>query len=136
HHQPGGLETGDHHFFFRAEDGIRDFHVTGVQTCALPISGAEWFDTSTYPTARFQATAFKALGGNRYEAAGTLRIKTTTVPVVLPFTFDEANGTATVAGKLELDRTALNMGMMSDAGGDWVSKAIGVEIKVKATQAG
>src|SRR6266511_4519559 len=27
-------------FFFQAEDGIRDFHVTGVQTCALPISDA------------------------------------------------------------------------------------------------
>src|SRR5690606_39634290 len=26
-----------HCFFFQAEDGIRDFHVTGVQTCALPI---------------------------------------------------------------------------------------------------
>src|SRR5690606_40140287 len=26
-------------FFFQAEDGIRDFHVTGVQTCALPICG-------------------------------------------------------------------------------------------------
>src|SRR5690606_20789024 len=25
-------------FFFQAEDGIRDFHVTGVQTCALPIA--------------------------------------------------------------------------------------------------
>src|SRR5690606_41171843 len=25
-------------FFFQAEDGIRDFHVPGVQTCALPIS--------------------------------------------------------------------------------------------------
>src|SRR5690606_41025145 len=24
-------------FFFQAEDGIRDFHVTGVLTCALPI---------------------------------------------------------------------------------------------------
>ena len=24
-------------FFFQAEDGIRDTHVTGVQTCALPI---------------------------------------------------------------------------------------------------
>src|SRR5690606_39894299 len=24
-------------FYFQAEDGIRDFHVTGVQTCALPI---------------------------------------------------------------------------------------------------
>src|SRR5690606_40158215 len=28
-------------FFFQAEDGIRDFHVTGVQTCALPI----WIST-------------------------------------------------------------------------------------------
>src|ERR671921_2385976 len=25
------------HFFFQAEDGIRDIGVTGVQTCALPI---------------------------------------------------------------------------------------------------
>src|SRR3989475_368516 len=29
------------HFFFQAEDGIRDLTVTGVQTCALPI----YFDT-------------------------------------------------------------------------------------------
>src|SRR5690625_5384760 len=28
-------------FFFQAEDGIRDGHVTGVQTCALPISVTE-----------------------------------------------------------------------------------------------
>src|SRR6266516_5821213 len=27
------------HFFFQAEDGIRDRTVTGVQTCALPICG-------------------------------------------------------------------------------------------------
>src|SRR5437660_6993894 len=33
-------------FFFQAEDGIRDGHVTGVQTCALPISNA----SSIYPT--------------------------------------------------------------------------------------
>src|SRR5256885_10850015 len=26
-----------HFFFFQAEDGIRDYKVTGVQTCALPI---------------------------------------------------------------------------------------------------
>src|SRR5256885_9639648 len=28
----------DFFFFFQAEDGIRDYKVTGVQTCALPIS--------------------------------------------------------------------------------------------------
>src|SRR5690606_40200749 len=33
-------------FFFQAEDGIRDFHVTGVQTCALPIlmGSGDWND--------------------------------------------------------------------------------------------
>src|SRR5256885_9490979 len=32
-------------FFFQAEDGIRDYKVTGVQTCALPISlvGFGWW---------------------------------------------------------------------------------------------
>src|SRR5579863_7130282 len=30
-------------FFFQAEDGIRDGRVTGVQTCALPISGVAAF---------------------------------------------------------------------------------------------
>src|SRR6266446_7949262 len=29
-------------FFFQAEDGIRDYKVTGVQTCALPISVARY----------------------------------------------------------------------------------------------
>src|SRR6266581_7198283 len=31
------LVQGARHFFFQAEDGIRDGRVTGVQTCALPI---------------------------------------------------------------------------------------------------
>src|SRR5256885_1439729 len=30
--------AGSFFFFFQAEDGIRDYKVTGVQTCALPIS--------------------------------------------------------------------------------------------------
>src|SRR5690606_41912343 len=36
-------------FFFQAEDGIRDFHVTGVQTCALPITRPQ---TTTQPSHR------------------------------------------------------------------------------------
>src|SRR5215467_16301745 len=31
-------------FFFQAEDGIRDYKVTGVQTCALPIFAANPFE--------------------------------------------------------------------------------------------
>src|SRR5256885_7739414 len=38
-------------FFFQAEDGIRDYKVTGVQTCALPISGKgpEGYDEEQVP---------------------------------------------------------------------------------------
>src|SRR3989442_9504395 len=36
-------------FFFQAEDGIRDADVTGVQTCALPISGHIGVNTSKGP---------------------------------------------------------------------------------------
>src|ERR671919_1267275 len=34
-----GIHTPISLRFFQAEDGIRDYKVTGVQTCALPISG-------------------------------------------------------------------------------------------------
>src|SRR5947207_10720283 len=37
---PGGMSSPAFFFFFQAEDGIRDHCVTGVQTCALPISTA------------------------------------------------------------------------------------------------
>src|SRR5690348_17991831 len=44
-------------FFFQAEDGIRDGRVTGVQTCALPISG-------------ILRAPDRVLGGCRRERAG------------------------------------------------------------------
>src|SRR5699024_12003520 len=43
-------------FFFQAEDGIRDRNVTGVQTCALPISLKPVKDTAHSP----MALAFKS----------------------------------------------------------------------------
>src|SRR5690606_39807716 len=51
-----GRARGRGVFFFPAEDGIRAFHVTGVQTCALPIYLAySWAGTFrhawTLPTA-------------------------------------------------------------------------------------
>src|SRR5207253_8402228 len=45
-------------FFFQAEDGIRDGHVTGVQTCALPISARPAFGTAGEADADRKAGAF------------------------------------------------------------------------------
>src|SRR5688572_32038085 len=39
-----GLCACSFFFFFQAEDGIRDLTVTGVQTCALPISVNQGID--------------------------------------------------------------------------------------------
>src|SRR2546430_8062964 len=44
-------------FFFQAEDGIRDLTVTGVQTCALPIS------RSARPRIEHSSLPQKPLGG-------------------------------------------------------------------------
>src|SRR5439155_4044326 len=37
-------------FFFQAEDGIRDGHVTGVQACALPIGAHRTGELASAPT--------------------------------------------------------------------------------------
>src|SRR5437016_6620732 len=41
---PPSPATSRKFFFFQAEDGIRDWSVTGVQACALPIAQASGID--------------------------------------------------------------------------------------------
>src|SRR2546426_3762562 len=47
-------------FFFQAEDGIRDYKVTGVQTCALPISTQRYNLTGAGDPREVQAAAVTA----------------------------------------------------------------------------
>src|SRR5205823_6973778 len=48
--------------FFQAEDGIRDKLVTGVQTCALPISHSEGYGRND-PPGHPRAAVRSAVGG-------------------------------------------------------------------------
>src|SRR5690606_32567261 len=57
---------------------------TGDATQEGSLAQAEWFDVESFPIARFEAEMFRSLGGNRFEADGTLVIKQATVPVTLP----------------------------------------------------
>src|SRR3982751_6979241 len=50
--------------FFQAEDGIRDKLVTGVQTCALPISASDGVAVSFTPDAAVE-TSDRLLNGDR-----------------------------------------------------------------------
>src|SRR5256885_7916082 len=71
-------------FFFQAEDGIRDYKVTGVQTCALPIcrSGEPsrearrrggWRGASAQPrrTCRGAAPRPRSVRGSRYSSSAS-----------------------------------------------------------------
>src|SRR5690606_40963111 len=57
-------------FFFQAEDGIRDFHVTGVQTCALPICATDAAANRKLMASDTLATMADQLYGYGKEAAG------------------------------------------------------------------
>src|SRR5690606_39500592 len=55
-------------FSFQAEDGIRGFHVTGVQTCALPIYG-RFGDAVDFERARFVLTDDQELSLRRVQTS-------------------------------------------------------------------
>src|SRR5206468_10157753 len=60
-------------FFFQAEDGIRDLIVTGVQTCALPIS-SPMFPPAAMPIPPCRTAARSvAMSPNTFDVTATSR---------------------------------------------------------------
>src|SRR5690606_40985984 len=63
------------YFFFQAEDGIRDFHVTGVQTCALPISFVEQRQYRSTKAAESRSASLKPSPEAHCEVRGRISIR-------------------------------------------------------------
>src|SRR5256885_3870002 len=71
-------------FFFQAEDGIRDYKVTGVQTCALPISsdlaqrneGTRSVDCLPFAWTKEQSRCDRCCSNNRSRSAAADEILT------------------------------------------------------------
>ena len=95
----------------------------------------DWFAVGSFGTATFTATRFRHLGGHRYAATGTLRIKGTSLPSTVRFTLKIAGDRATVRGTATVNRSAYKIGE-----GDYESTAdipatVAVAIAVDATRA-
>ncbi len=103
---------------------------TGDQTYDKTLPTADWFDAAKGPSGVFETSAFRALGGDKFEADGTLAIRGMKAPVTLAFEFKPAGETAKLTGQAKLKRLDYGVGKGSDGDGSWVSLDIPVEISV------
>lgn len=75
--------------------------------------GTAFFNAAAFPQARYVATRFRALGGNRYAADGNLTLRGISKPITL--TFEWTPGAQPVLfGRAKVSRLAFNVG-----GGQW-----------------
>lgn len=77
------------------------------------LAGGDFFNVAKFATARYRADSFRALGGDRYAADGTLSLRGVSKPVTLEFTWT-AGSPALLAGRATVSRLAFGVG-----GGDW-----------------
>jgi polyisoprenoid-binding protein YceI len=88
---------------------------------------AEWFNVAKYPSAEFKSTRVSPDGA----IEGMLTIKDRQLPVAgLNATLDK--GVLHIRGNFDIARKDADLGQESDAGGDYVSLKIGVDVNVTA----
>ena len=89
------------------------------------LKGSEFFDAKAQPEARYVATKFRALGGNRFAADGVLTLHGVSKPAPLTFTWT-AGAKPALDGTATLKRLDFNVGT-----GDWTDlDLIPNEVKV------
>lgn len=80
--------------------------------------GASFFNSKKFPQARYTATTFRALGGNRYAADGMLSLRGTSKSVTLTFTWT-SGAKPVLAGTAVVKRLDFGVG-----GGDWADTSV------------
>lgn len=105
---------------------------TGVDDTESALPGTDWFSVAAHPTATFKASRFRHLGGNRYEASGTLSLRGVSRPLKLPFTLSIAGDVATMTGKATIDRTVFGVGQGEWAATTDLPAAVSVTVAIKA----
>jgi len=99
-----------------------EIDVTSIDTGSAEgddaVVGKLWFNAKAFPTASFVSTGLKAVGGNRFEAAGKLTIKGKTLNVIAPVTFQATGTRGIFEGGFTINRLdyAIGEGEWTDLG--------------------
>ena len=91
---------------------------TGTEDYDTEMRGSAFFDSAKFPQARYTATKFRALGGNRFAADGTLSLHGVDKPVTLTFTWT-AGAKPVLDGKATVKRLAFGVGA-----GEWADTSL------------
>ena len=98
------------------------------------LKGNDFFDIAVHPQAIFTSTRIRSIGGDRYEAAGDLRLKGVSRPVTLRFTLKITGDRARVTGTTRLDRTRFRVGLGEWAATDAIAAAVPVDFAFTAVR--
>jgi polyisoprenoid-binding protein YceI len=91
-----------------------------------------WFATAKYPKAVFKTQSFKALGGGRYQAIGTLTLRGVAKPLTLPFTLAITGPNARMTAQMGLNRLAFGVGQNEWAKTDVIPSTVNLTISLTA----
>ena len=97
------------------------------------LTDSDFFDTSRFATAKYRATSFKPLGGDRYRADGTLTLRGVSRPVPLDFTLTITGNTARARGTATIDRTRFGVGQGDFASTAEIAGPVAINFDFKAT---
>ncbi|QCB54928.1 hypothetical protein E5675_11100 [Sphingopyxis sp. PAMC25046] len=98
------------------------------------LKGGDFFNVSAHPNAAFTARDVRHLGGDRYEARGTLDLRGASKPATVRFTLRIDGDKARVAGTARIDRTAFGVGQGEWAATDAIAAAVDVDFSFNATR--
>jgi polyisoprenoid-binding protein YceI len=96
-----------------------------------------WFDTAKYPVAKFQSTAMKDLGGEKYEVDGRLTLKGMARDVAIPIELKkDAAGNSVAAGEFTINRLDFKIGEGQWADPSVVANEVVVRVRMVLPRAG
>ncbi|AJA08719.1 YcfA-like protein [Sphingopyxis fribergensis] len=98
------------------------------------LKSSDFFDAGAHPSAVFTARDIRHLGGEKYEARGTLDLRGASNPARIRFTLRIDGDRARVAGTARIDRTAFGVGQGEWAATDAIAAGVDIAFSFTATR--
>lgn len=105
----------------------------GIAETDAELVKPNWFDTAKFAQATFKSSSVKGLDGGRFEVAGTLSIKGSAQPIVVPVVVTQSGATSIATGTFTIKRLTYKIGEAEWADTALVANDVTVRFKLALT---